>query len=650
MRPRSLPVQLPAVLVALAAFALYRATMLPGFDFGDTGSFQTILGSAVITPRNGYPLYFALGHLALWITGAEPAHAANLMSAATAAVACGVIAPVASRLSGSIVAGVAAALLFAVSYTFWSQAVIAEVYALHIALVALTLLLILRWAEQPTLARLTLFFAAYAIAFGNHLSMILLAPAFTLFLMVESPGGWRAIVAPRVVAIALLCAVAGASQYWWNLRSLWLLPGVDPPDGALDALRQFWFDVTKSDWRDTMVMNVPQSMVRDHAAMYWFDLKQQFGVAGPLLAAAGLVEVARTNTRRALLVFLLWAVNAGFAFSYNVGDAHVFYLPSHLVIALLAAPAAVLAGRIVEAAASPLWRRGAARSAPAALRNWGAAVLALYAGFRGYRDFPALDRSGDDRPSALVGALTAGLDDRQAVLVTDLNWQVQNGLSYVTRASHPEIAVARMPDLALYAPAFVADNRAIGRRVMLTERARATAAAAFGPLLPITPDPRVVVLRLADAVREVVAGTRYVVCVLRPSRDLRLDAADLAGALQSLAGGRPVPLPGSDYVAVAGIAGESPVLIEASDRPFSRRLVLRDVRVEIRMESWLASDTIRRMGFGHVIAARRHTMIVERGVSLVAFAESGDPLRTAYAANIFTAQPRYLIDYAGPAR
>jgi hypothetical protein len=61
------------------------------------------------------------------------------------------------------------------------------------------------------------------------------------------------------------------------------------------------------------------------------------------------------------------------------------------------------------------------------------------------------------------------------------------------------------------------------------------------------------------------------------------------------------------------------------------------------MESWLASDTIRRMGFGHVIAGRHHTLIVERGVSFVAFDEHGQPIRTGYASNIFAPQPRYLI-------
>ena len=640
MPRRPIPVQLPTALVAIAAFALYRTTMLAGFDFGDTGSFQATVGSPIITPRDGYPLYFAVGQLFLWATRAEPAHALNLASATIAAVAVGLLVPVAARLSGgSMGAAVGAALLFAASYTFWSQAVIAEVYALHIALVALTLLLLLRWAEQPTHARLTLFFAVYAVAFGNHLSMILLAPAFTLFLVLEAPGGWRSLLTPRVIATAAVCVLAGASQYLWNLRAFWLLPWIDPPEGAIDALQRFWFDVTKSDWRDTMVMNVPRSMVSDHAAMYWFDLKQQFGVVGPLFAVAGLAQLARTNLHRALLIFLLYATNVAFAFSYNVGDAHVFYLASHLFVALLAAPA-------VEGVV-PLFRLDLAGKG---VRPVIATLLVLYAGWRGYRDFPALDRSADDRPAKVLAALTAGLDDRRGILLTDLNWQVQNGLSYVTRARQPELAVARMPDVALYAPTLVADNRAIGREVVATERARATAEAAYGPLLPITPDPRVVVPRFIDTARSVPPGTRYVVCVLRPSRDLRLDAAELGGALQSLAGGRQVQLPPGDYAAVAGVAGAAPLLVTAADRPFSRQVTLDDVAVDIRMESWLASDTIRRMGFGHVIAARRHTLIVERGVSFAVFDERGVPLHTAYAANIFAPQPRYLIDIASGSR
>ena len=61
------------------------------------------------------------------------------------------------------------------------------------------------------------------------------------------------------------------------------------------------------------------------------------------------------------------------------------------------------------------------------------------------------------------------------------------------------------------------------------------------------------------------------------------------------------------------------------------------------MESWLAFDTIRRMGFGQVIANRHHSLIVERGVSFVALDDDGRPVATAYAAGIFEPQPRYVV-------
>jgi hypothetical protein len=61
------------------------------------------------------------------------------------------------------------------------------------------------------------------------------------------------------------------------------------------------------------------------------------------------------------------------------------------------------------------------------------------------------------------------------------------------------------------------------------------------------------------------------------------------------------------------------------------------------MEAWLPTDTIRRMGFGHVVAARQHTLIVERGVSFAAFDDNGRAIRTAYASNIYAPQTRYLI-------
>src|SRR6266508_3291130 len=104
-----------AVIVGCAAFALYRSTLLPGVDFGDTGSFQATAGSPIITPRKGYPLYFAVAQAFVRLTGDEPAHALNLVSAIQGAVAGGLLTLAAIELSGSMLAGGAAAVLFAAS-------------------------------------------------------------------------------------------------------------------------------------------------------------------------------------------------------------------------------------------------------------------------------------------------------------------------------------------------------------------------------------------------------------------------------------------------------------------------------------------------------------------------------------------------------
>lgn len=615
-----------ALAVAVLAFLLYRATMLPGVDFGDTPSLQATAGSPFITPRDAYPLYFAVSGIVLALARGEPAHALNLASAVAGAAAAGIIVLVAAELCGSIGAGVGTALLFAGSYTFWSQAVIAEVYALHLLFLSLTMLLLLAWERRPTTARLTLFFAVYALGFGNHLSMILLAPAYTLFLLIAAPRGWRAVLAPRVVALALVCAALGALQYAWSLRNLWLLPR--PPDGVVDALQRFWFDVTKSDWRETMVLRPPPSMLADRAAMYWFDLRQQFGVAVPLLALGGLAVLGFQSWRRAVLLSGVYLATLAFAYTYNVGDVHVFFLPSHLIVALAVAPAVGLAGR------------GGGRPLIAAAA---AALLVAYGAARIYRDYPAIDRSADHRPTDVLAALTSGLDDERAILLTDLDWQVENALRYFGRVANPNVAHARIADVMLYVPALASGNLAIGRDVALTARARADIEAAYGPLLPTTPDPGVVVATLDSAVRGLDPGTRYVLCILKPPRGVTIDWADVGRALARLGNGEPVPVPDGDYIAIAGVVGQRIARPMARNLPFRQTILLGGLQVQVRMESWLNTDTIRRMGFGHLIAGRRHALIVERGVSFVALSEEGVPLKTAYFANIFATEQRYLI-------
>jgi Protein of unknown function (DUF2723) len=611
-----------AALVAFGAFFLYRATLLPGFDLGDTASFQTMGGLSKITPRDAYPLYYAIARPVVPLFDNQ-AYAMNLLSAFQAALACGVIVLVGVELTGSLLAAIAAALLFAGSYTFWSQAVIAEVYGLHLLLVAVTLLLLLRWSRDPTYRRLCWFFAVYALAFGNHLSMILLLPAYATFLVTSAPDGWRSLLSRRIVLAAAAAAAAGALQYAWNFSSLWR--EVVPPASFGEALRTFWFDTTKTDWRETMVLEVPAVMAAERLNMYAFDLLQQFGWVPPSVAAVGLVHLAWHDLRRLALILLIFVVTLGFALGYNVGDAHVFLLPSHLAIALLSASGVVAAQRAIGP------RRG--RLIPIAL-------IAL-AGWNVFANYPALDRSNDRRPTAVLSAMTDGISERSALLLTEMNWQLQNGLTYFGQYVRPEVLHAWLPEVMLYAPALIRDNRAIDRVIVATERAAGQIRAAYGPLYRIEIDRAVPTLE--SVIRTLPRGSRYVLCVLKPTREFSIDYGDLERATGQLTGGERVAFGRDDYTALAGRVGSTPAFFRGSSQPFRGRIDLDGLNVDVRMESWLAFDTIRRMGFGHVIANRHHSLIVERGISFVALDDDGRPLTTAYAAGIFAPHPRYLV-------
>jgi len=615
-----------AGILAAVAFCLYYSTLLPGQDLGDTASFQAIAGDHFLVPRQGYPLYFALNGLFVHVLPVEAARASNLASAVCGAIAVGLVVLAGAELAGTLVAGLVSGLLLAGSYTFWSQAIIAEVYALHLAVASACLVALLAWRVRPSLARLAAFFALCALGFGNHLSMVLLLPGFALFLLSAAPDGPLSMMRPRVVLLAAGMAALFALQYAWNFRPL--LETGHPGYGEL--LRTFWFDVTKSDWRANMVYGIPTSTLGDRFAMYWFDLRQQFGIPGSLAALVGLTALLWRDWRLGTLLLVLWLVNWGFAFTYNVGDTHVFYLPSHWAVALAAGCGA---GWIVSALSSTGRRRTA----------WvTAAVLLAYPAWRAYDTFPAMDRSADREPAQFLDRLTAGMNGGREVLGADLNWQLHNGLDYYVKYTRPDLAVFDLPDTLLYFPAVVSSNAALGQTVILTGGSAAMVRQLYGGLFDLQQDPRLPVPSLADQVAGLAPGTGYVLTVIEPYPESPIDQADLSEAARRLGiAGR--GLPQGRFVVAAGRVGQPPIAIKAAAEPFRLKADISGHALDVRVECWLPADTIRRMGFGHVIVDRHHRMTLDRGVSLVALDDGGRATLRAWAAGLFAPQPRFIV-------
>jgi hypothetical protein len=617
-------------IVATLAFWAYTQTLLPGVDLGDTGGFQAAVLWPQVSARQAYPLYYNLARPFVLATAPmDPARALNLFSAIWAAAAVGLLVLVCAAVSGSLAGGAVAGGLLAFSYTFWTQAVIAEVYTLHLALIALCLVLVYAYAARPTLARLAIFLAIYAIAFGNHFSMILLIVPFAVFLLQSAPAP-ASLFKPAALSIALAAVVVGALQYAPNFLSV--ASAFDAPAGWSNRTAAFWFDTTKQDWRDTMVLGIQANQASDRLAMWWFDARQQFGVAGLALAAAGVVGLWRMSRRWAVLVVSALAINTAFAFTYNVGDTHVFFLPGHLMSAFLAG-----------AAVAWIVRRQAMTAAPRILV---VLVAVLYIAWRGWSTWPAVDRHADLRAERWIAGLSLGINERDALLVSEMNWQMENVLLYAQRHLRPDLAWVRLGDVMTHWPFLVEDNHRIGRDLVLTPQAAADVVAAYGPAYAVIPDAALPVRTLEQAAAAVPRGMPYVFSVLTPPREEHLDPEAQAVALRALTGVEASPAAAAAFEVFAGVAGERAQVHHASNRPFTDRFQILEESITVRMDSWLPFDTFRRAGFGHVLRGREHVMIIERGVNLVWFDRDGSASQPFYWASLYAAQPRFRLPAA----
>ena len=135
-----------------ASLALYVQTLAPSVAtlFDDSLEFPLVSYRLGIAHPTGYPLYTLLGKLFTLGPWHNIAWRVNLLSAVAGALTV-VFVYLAARLLTRRLPALLGAVALTVSPVFWSQAVVAEVYTLTGAFVALLLWLALRWAHRPLL-------------------------------------------------------------------------------------------------------------------------------------------------------------------------------------------------------------------------------------------------------------------------------------------------------------------------------------------------------------------------------------------------------------------------------------------------------------------------------------------------------------------
>lgn len=406
-------------LAALASFVAYTATLAPSVTLEDSGELITAAARLGVAHAPGYPLYTLLGHVATWLPAGTVAWRVNLLSAFCMAAATGVFAAALQRLvrdalgldRGAGVLALAGALLAAFAWETWEQAVIAEVYALHLLLFAATFLMLVRWILEPeqrgrTLALLGL---ALGLAVAHHPAALMWVPAALACVLTTAP---REAFAP-----AALGRAAGA--FALGLLPLAYLPLASARDPVLDwgdpdSFGRFFDVVTRAQYGTSPADSAGEAFAQ--AALLGRLILEQWPPVLLMLLAPGVYALARLGKAWLAPVAALWlctgplmALLSNFSVAggepavaaENAALASVFFIPSHWTLAAL-----VTAGLALGARAAPGW---VARVVLAAALMLPLATAA--------RHWPRVDLSGDRVAEAYVASLFEGAAPASLLLV-----------------------------------------------------------------------------------------------------------------------------------------------------------------------------------------------------------------------------------------
>ena len=169
-------------------FVVYLSTLSPTIGEADSFEFQVVSYTLGVAHPTGYPLYILLGKLFSLLPFGNVAYRVNLISPlfASLTVVCLYLCLV--HLTRHRAVSLVAALAFAFSRTFWSQAVIAEVYTLNAFFVALLFYLLLKRISESADQRINEIAFVYGLSLTNHITMALLAPTIAIYALLA--GVW----------------------------------------------------------------------------------------------------------------------------------------------------------------------------------------------------------------------------------------------------------------------------------------------------------------------------------------------------------------------------------------------------------------------------------------------------------------------------
>lgn len=419
-----------------AFFVLYGLTLCRTVYWYDSAEFVTAAVTLGVTHPPGYPLYTLIGHLFTWLP-VEAATAVNLMSAAFAAVAVGLVFVV-GRLLGLDrgPAAVGAATLGA-SGLFWSNALVAEVYCPAVAVAALVLYLLLRALDEQRFSLSIVAALVAGLGLGIHMSIATLGLGFAWLVWVNGERVTRLITAAGATlagSLVFLYVPLRASQ--------------DPPLNICNpsSAGQFAWYLTGGAYRHWFDHN--SSWLERGVTIGGF-FQEQLTWVGVVLAIAGVAWLSRHRTNACFALVLMAAGNIAFFFSYQAHDVEVFLLQSTMILCCFVG--AGVQGLVNAVAKAVVPERSAI------VRRVAAAALVLFPLQLAYANYQPVDMRRFDETEPFIAAAVASLRPEAVILnfSTPPEWK-----HYAVFGLYAQLVLGERPDVThIMAP----DLRALAR-------------------------------------------------------------------------------------------------------------------------------------------------------------------------------------------
>jgi len=289
----------------------------------DGGDLVRAVAEGSIPHPPGFPTYLLLGEAFIRLPMRNPAWRLNLMSAVAAAGAAGLTVVAVQRLPGRVsqLSALGAGLSLGLAPLFWSQALIAEVYAPTALFGAAVILLSLSEA-RPWIRG-----AVWGLGMGAHPTLIFLVPMVLYRAVRRDRWGEKA---RSEVRIGLAALVGWGAMYGPVLLSR---NGAPSPWADVDTVDGWWALVSGRLYRG-YVFGLPLTAWPQRLLAWAGILARQFTPVGALLVVVGWVAMWRKRKALAVGSLVSFGGFAAYTLGHDTSDSLVYLVPALPLAAL----------------------------------------------------------------------------------------------------------------------------------------------------------------------------------------------------------------------------------------------------------------------------------------------------------------------------